>query len=275
MCKPKEPHHFGSDLPLPFKPYADLQKYLRLFDAAGNRQAGEASVHYLYSRTAPHEILAVSPGARVIIMLRDPVEMVCSLHAHLLWGGYEDLPDLEQALAAEEDRRQGHRIPRLCVAPLMLQYTFVGRYAEHVRRYLELFGRERVKCVLFEDLTDQPERTYRETLVFLGLEPAGSPAFKPHNAQLQWRSRRIASVVLPALYSARRMSILATKGFLGRSTRTLVHLLFYLPMRLNLTKGNLPYVSPELKQRLRGLFRDDVEELAGLLGRDLSSWQRP
>lgn len=273
MSNPKEPHHFGADLPLPAdRPYKDLDKYLRLFDAAGDRQAGEASVFSLYSRTAPGEILAVSPQARIIIMLRDPVDMVCSLHAHCLLGGYEDLPDLEQAHAAEEDRRHGLRMPRLCPFPLTLQYTFIGRYAEHVRRYLEIFGPERVKCVLFEDLRDQPEKTYHETLAFLGLEAAGAPDFKARNARLRWRSHRLAAFVLPVLDSVKRRNL---PGRFGRPARGLLGLLFYVTMRLSLTKTHAAPPSPELKARLRERFREDVEQLAGLIGRDLSSWLRP
>ena len=75
--KPKEPHHFCTDLDIRLRPYADRRKYLELFHRAGeNQQAGEASVMYLYSKAAPLGIRELSPSAKIIIMLRDPVEMV-------------------------------------------------------------------------------------------------------------------------------------------------------------------------------------------------------
>ena len=151
MCSPKEPHHFGSDLPRRFwTPYTDREAYLPPL-RRGRRSPGRRCLHaYLYSRAAPGEMLTVSPDARILIMLRDPVEMVrASVHDHAMFFGYEDLPDLEQALAAQEDRRQGRRVPRLCHYPLALQYTFTARYAAHVRRYLDAFGREQVKILLF------------------------------------------------------------------------------------------------------------------------------
>ncbi len=73
VCQPKEPHHFGADLDLRPRPFPDRDAYLRLFDGgSGARQLGEASVLYLYSRTAPCEIRALSPDARAIVPQEDP-----------------------------------------------------------------------------------------------------------------------------------------------------------------------------------------------------------
>jgi hypothetical protein len=118
ISKPKEPHHFGVDLELRPRPYAEREAYLKLFEGAGDVQhAGDGSVLYLYSRTAPAEILELNPAAKVIIMLRDLLEMVPSLHAHNLVLNYEDILDLAQALEAQADRRAGRRIPSTCVPP--------------------------------------------------------------------------------------------------------------------------------------------------------------
>src|SRR2546429_216975 len=84
MSKPKEPHHFGRDLEIRVRPYASRESYLRLFEGVDADHAGDASVLYLYSSTAPDEILALNPDARIIIMLRDPLEMIPSLHTRNL-----------------------------------------------------------------------------------------------------------------------------------------------------------------------------------------------
>jgi hypothetical protein len=275
MCRPKEPHQFGSDLGIRLNPYAERRKYLELFNGARDgQQAGEASPLYLYSKTAPQEIKAFSPSARIIILLRDPVEMVQSLHAINLLVLHEDLTDFEQALAAETDRRQGRRIPATCNVPLALQYTALARYSEHVERYLTVFGREHVRCILFQDFKQDPERVYRETLTFLGLEPAGSPDFKAHNERRRWRSQRLARFTRVPYHLGLRLS----KRRAGRAKPAvdkILHLLFYLPLRANLDKGHRPPpASPELRGSLRQQFRDDVERLAELIGRDLSAWFR-
>jgi hypothetical protein len=274
MSEPKEPHHFGSDIGIPWNPYADRQEYLHLFDRARDGQhAGEASALYLYSRTAAQEIKALSPSARIIIMLRDPVEMLWSLHAINLLLLNEDLTDFEQALAAEADRRLGRRIPTTAIAPLVLQYTALARYSEHVERYLEVFGKERVKCIFFEDLKQDPERVYRETVSFLGLEPGGLPDFKPYNQRRRWRSQRIARLLMVPYRLAFRLSFKLRAGRARAAAHKILHLLFSLPLRANVDTASPPSpVSPELRSALRQQLKDDVERLARLLGRDLSSW---
>src|SRR6185295_7304644 len=127
--------------------------YLELFAGAGDcLRVGEASVWYLLSRQAPFEIRAFSPDAKIIILLRDPVQMAYSLHSLYTRSGNEDLPLFEDALAAEAERREGRRIPPGAYFPEGLIYTDVVRHAAKVERYLETFGRENVHCVLLDGL---------------------------------------------------------------------------------------------------------------------------
>ena len=111
MSDPKEPHYFGSDLDFRYRRRPSDQQYRSYFAGAGDRRRiGEGSVWYLYSECAADEIGQAVPDARIIVMLRDPVEMIPSLHSQFVYNGHEDLA-LADALAAEEDRAQGRRIP--------------------------------------------------------------------------------------------------------------------------------------------------------------------
>jgi len=113
MPQRKEPHFFGSDLDAPY-PYfiRDKEQYFSLFaEAKDEKRVGEASVWYLYSKRAAFEIKEFCPTASIIIMLRNPVDMIYSLHSQRLFTGNEDIPDFEEALEAEEDRKRGLRIP--------------------------------------------------------------------------------------------------------------------------------------------------------------------
>jgi hypothetical protein len=273
VCQPKEPHHLGSDLDLRPRPVPDRETYLRLFDGGSRaRQIGEASVLYLYSRAAPAEIRALSPDARAIVLLRDPVETVCSNHAHNLVLGHEDMHDLQAALAAEDDRRAGRRVPPTCGAPLLLQYRDLARFAEPVCRYRQAFGPDRVRCILFDDLKSDPERVYRETVAFLGLDPGGRPEFKAYNPRYRWRSPRAGRLLVSGL---RRASLAAGKlptGALRKAAQATLLLLSAVPARVNLARARPPAATPELLSALRREFRDDVGRLGEVIGRDLSSW---
>ncbi len=272
----KEPHHFGADLDIRLRPYADRRRYLELFDGAGrDQQAGEASVFYLYSKTAPHEIQELNPSARIIILLRDPVEMVCSLHAHNYLLGYEDLADLEEALAAEADRRRGRRISSTCFVPVALQYSALGKYADHVRRYQEVFGPDRVRTIVFDDFKSEPERIYRETLDFLGLEPAGLPDFKTHNPRQRWRSHRVGRSMVTAYLLGHSLCAGLPTRVLRKSALATLGILFLASVKVNLMETPPQPIAPGLRDALRAMFREDVGRLAGLLDRDLSSWLRP
>src|SRR5438309_7571224 len=80
----KGPHYFGSDLAV--RPRVDTEaEYLALYRECGKRLAGDASVFYLHSMNAAPEIKAFAPGARIVAMLRNPVDMLHSLHSQLVF----------------------------------------------------------------------------------------------------------------------------------------------------------------------------------------------
>ena len=86
------------------------------------------------------------------------------------FDGNEPLPTFEQALAAETDRSGGRRLCRQTYFAQGLAYRRVVRYTEQVRRYFEVFGRERVHVIIYDDFAADVSAAYRQTLDFLGLE---------------------------------------------------------------------------------------------------------
>jgi hypothetical protein len=115
MPKNKEPHFFASDLQIDSTWRVQTKAgYLRLFESASEaKRIGEASTCYLFSRRAAATIKELSPDARIIIMLRNPVDFINSVHLQLINGANEDIIDLGEAWRAECDRRDsGRRAPR-------------------------------------------------------------------------------------------------------------------------------------------------------------------
>src|SRR5664280_2899277 len=178
----KEQHFFGSDL-APSWPQPTAERYFDSF--AGTEWAmrrGEASGWYLWSRRAAEEICAYSSSAQIIAMLRNPVDMLPSLHSQYLHDEIDDLKDFAEALAAEDDRRCGRRIPPLNGSyPWRLFYKDVIRFHEQLERYYTVFGRDQVHVILFDDLVGDPATTYRRALEFLGVDPAFVPTFRVMN----------------------------------------------------------------------------------------------
>jgi hypothetical protein len=252
----KEPLFFGSDLtPHPLAISGEAA-YQHLFAAAGGaRVIGEGSVFYLMSKRAAEEIHAYAPEARILIMLRDPVEMMQSLHALYLRTGNEELEDFARALEAEAARAHGHGLPARVYFPEGLQYRAMARFAEPVERFLRVFGDQRVHILLFEDLLRDPRQAMRGLLDFLQVDPDVPLEFDPVRA-----TQSIRSLVL-------RQMRAATPEVLEKLKRKTAKHLHHGPRG-----APLP---PELEARLREELRPDGERLQALLGRPLSGWYQP
>jgi hypothetical protein len=107
---PKEPKYFHSDFHPEHRYALDEGGYLGCFDPGEMSRCsavGEGTVWYLYSEVAVSRILEFNPEARLIAMLRNPVDLAYSLHSQLLYGGHENLESFEEAWRAQEDRAQG------------------------------------------------------------------------------------------------------------------------------------------------------------------------
>jgi hypothetical protein len=258
----KEPVYFGSDL-AKRPPYLDEASYLALFDPADDAKAiGEATVWYLYSQTAPAEIKALAPDARIIIMLRNPIDMIHSLHRHWLWSANEDLADFGDALAAEPEREAGRRVPDNMEQPIGLRYRWLGKYTPHVQRYLESFGPERVLVLIHDDLAVDGRAIGRRTLDFLGVDTDYDAPFEVVNQNKRARSPR-----LQRLSRSKRFVRLASK-----LPPRLFHLLWRGLQRANIRPESRSPVGPELRRQLAAEFAPDVAALGRLLRRDLSQW---
>jgi hypothetical protein len=270
----KEMHFFGKDLKLAPKVYRrDMAAYLAEFEGwSGQARAGEASVWYLFSTEAAREIKAFTPDASIIIMLREPAEMLHSLYYQFYYDGNEDLPSFEEALEAEADRRAGRRIGRQAYLVQALAYREVARYSEQVRRYFEVFGRERVHVILYDDFVADVRETCRRAFRFLGVDPAKLPArFDIINSA--------KTVRIPALRAIMRNSALRATAL---AIRPRLPWLFAGLQRVEsrLQKFNTRFhkraaLAPEMAARLRSEFAPEVERLGQLLGRDLSHWSSP
>jgi GrpB-like predicted nucleotidyltransferase (UPF0157 family) len=250
----KEPHFFGSDLTVMPGTIREENLYLQLFAGAGERpRLGEASVWYLSSEKAPHEIKAFSPDPKIIVMLREPAQMAYSLYSLYSRTGNEDQPTFEEALAAEADRRERRNLPAGCYFPEGLIYTDAARNAAKVERYFEVFGRSNVFYVLFDDFVRDTAAVYRRALEFLGVDPKFEAELDPAKASMKVRMMAIRQLRDATPEIKQRMQFREMKQHDG-------------PPR--------PPMSPETAARLREVFADDVARLGKVIGRDLSAWTR-
>lgn len=273
MSTPKEPHYFGTDFDYYYAPGERSEEhYLRLFAGAGDRHlaVGEASVWYLYSATAAAEIAAFQPDARVIVMLRNPVELVPSLHSQLVYTVDEDVRDPAAAWALQDARRRGERLPPGVRVPAFLQYGAAASLGAQLRRVYESFPRDRVQVIVFDDLRADPGAVYRRTLAFLGVPDDGRTEFPRVNPNTVHRAPGVARLTqrppkaaLAAARAVKRVTGIKELGILQRVRRR------------NRVEAERAPLDPAFAAELAEYFRDDVALLSDLVGRDLSHWTAP
>jgi hypothetical protein len=270
----KEQHFFGSDLAQSW-PQPTAERYFASF--AGSEWAkrrGEASGWYLWSRRAAKEICAYNSSAQIIAMLRNPVDMLPSLHSQYLHDEIEDLKDFGEALAAEDDRRCGRRIPPLNGSyPWRLFYQDVIRFHEQLERYYAVFGRDQVHVILFDDLVGDPATTYRRVLEFLGIDATFVPTFRVMNPNKRTRSRLVKRMVGKVMDPSSRIRRTGVRLIPVHTVRSAM-LRDFVPAatRLNTSLAPRSVVDPDLRESLAAELAPDIERLGEILGRDLSHW---
>lgn len=270
MSEEKELNYFGSDLRHNY-PRPTNEKYFNYFRKAKNeKRIGEASVEYLCSKRAAYEIKEFSPSANIIIMLRNPVEMIFSLHSQLLYNCNEDITDFEAALNAESERRCGKRLPKYRTAPLeYLYYGDIAKYSEQVKRYFDVFDRKNVHIIIFDDFKYNTAEVYKDTLHFLNVDDGYSIDFKIVNPYKRSRSKIInnflSNIVNHPPLVKRLCKILIPHNS-GRK-RLLREL-----RKWNTKYDTKPFMKAELRKRLQIEFTPDIEHLSKLLDRNLTHW---
>ena len=137
---------------------------------------GEASPSYVFHPLGPERVKALVPEARLIVLVRDPVDRALSHYNHELALGRESL-SFEDALAAEEERLDGE-VERLRSDPRYFSrawwshtYKSRGLYADQLERWFAVFPGEQVLIVPSEELLAEPERVHAQVLEFLGAPP--------------------------------------------------------------------------------------------------------
>jgi hypothetical protein len=268
----REPAFFASELPredhrtaLP----ATLEEYRALFAAARPEQlVGERSAMYLWSAGAARRIAEVQPAARIVAILREPATFLRSLHLQNLQSHYETVTGLGPALALEDARRAGRRIPRRCRRPQTLLYSEYVRYVELLRRYREVFAEEQLLVLIYDDYRAANEATVRRVLRFVGADDRVPIAPTEVNATVRIRSQPLDELV---------HSVSVGRGPVSRAAKSALKALT--PHRLRrpaleavqrrLVLAPPPPVDERLMLELRRRFAPEVVALSEYLDRDL------
>jgi len=135
------------------------------------------------------------PDARIIAILREPASFLRSLHLQMVAEprGVPEGP--ARAIALEDVRRQGRKIPRNAHWPQALMYTDRVRYVEQLRRFHDAFGSEQVLVLIYDDFKADNEGTFRAVLRFLEVDDTVAAQAMHANPSIAIRSPRLHGLV--------------------------------------------------------------------------------
>lgn len=265
---PKERYFFGSDFTfLNGKP--SLTHYQSFFkNAQQNQLVGEASVWYLFSKKAAEEIKVYNPNSKIIIMLRQPTDMIYSLHQHQLFNGNENITDFSVALKIQIEREKGNQIPKQLGCPIEgLQYKQVGKYYEQVKRYFNVFGKENVHIIWFDDFKNSVKTEYEKGCAFLGILP-----LKNIDLTVKNKSQKALSKGLTKFLKYRSATAISLAKTLLPSRKLRYKLLDFF-WKINSVEKQKKALPKNLMQQLDHFFLEDIVSLEKLIGKDLSNWK--
>lgn len=240
----------------------DEDLYARLFAAvAGEKAVGESSVFYLCYPGTAERIAQTVPDAKFIILLREPVDRAYSAYMHLVRDGREHLR-FEEGLNWEEERKQKGFEP-------MWWYKELGLYYRQVKSYLDVFGTQRVKVVLYDEFCLNTVQVVRDVFAFLGVkEDTIIDTSVRYNVAGVPKSRRLYTLL---------DNFIRKPNALEKSIKSLVpsHLrTVWANKVMDIFLQSVP-MDPQIHAQLKAYFAEDVGRLEDLLQRDLLCWHYP
>lgn len=230
------------------------EEYLALYDEAkGHQKVGEASPAYLYVPNTPKNIHKRAPDAKLIVILRNPVERAYSSYLHLRRDNAEVLT-FEEALDAEAIRIQEN-------SGLLWRYTDLGFYARQLKRYYDIFPDRQIHVVIYDDLIANVQLCMHNIFKFIGVDQN----FIPNTDQRKNVSGVPRYRILHAFLNHNPIASLIGRIF-PKSTRS------RLKQKIQSALLSKPGMSLRSKKVLADSFREDIASLSKIIGRDLSSW---
>ncbi len=228
--------------------------YHKLFDDVNDEIAvGEMSLSYLLYDGVAEKIKSYNGDAKILMMLRNPVERAFSQYIMNLKQG--------KILAdnfLEEIKKDAKAAPAGWGANH--QYLYIGKYYKQVKNYLEVFPRDQVKILLYDDYIAAPEEILREMFTFLGVSiDVEIDSSQKYNEGGISRFSRLNYFLnqMGLIQKAKQILPYAWRGFFKD--------IFY-------TQKNMPKLEKQDRDWLIAYYRDDILALQDLIHKDLSAW---
>ncbi|MFM7016099.1 MAG: sulfotransferase domain-containing protein [Bacteroidota bacterium] len=231
----------------------EFSTYLKLFKNVTNQKAiGEISNGYLFSNVSANEIKSKYPGAKIIIILRNPVERAYSHYLANLRDGRTTLSFREEIEHDLKKEKKGW-----CISH---NYIQMGMYYEQVKRFVDAFPKEQILIFLNDDLKSNAATVGNKLFQFIGVDTSAPINFT--NKQNEAKMPKSAGLIKFITQTGLKRKIFRA---LPQSIQEKIKPFFF-------KEGSIPKMSAEDKSWLISVFKEDIEKTQALINRDLSNW---
>ena len=228
-----------------------LDKYESLFVQKESVVYGEASVSYLFYENVAEDIKKYNPNAKIIIMLRNPIERAFS---HYLMDYRLGLisDSFENVLAKISKHKNAHLFYQ--------QYIEVSKYAKQIQRYLDFFKKENILFIDYEDFKKNVSKTVDQVYNFLNISTEFVADINTkHNTFIMPKNK-----IIRLIYSFVFLRKILTFLFPVYLVKNISVLLF--------KSDKKPELLKETRIQLRKIFNEDIKNLEEVLSKDYSKW---
>lgn len=260
-----ELHFFGKDLHEKNK--ISEADYLTHFQKSSHKKIiGDKSVWYLYSKTAAKEIRSYSPNAKILIMLRNPVTFLQSLHSQNIYDCNEDVIDFQTAISLDEERKKGLQLPNAVDYYILPSYLDAALFSEQIQRYLTNFGKENVHILILEEFKKDAKKGTESVLEFLGLIKDESIMYPIINENKKLRSISLHRFIkMPKKWQKKTIRILIP-------FKPIRHYIMSTILKKNKKVEPRKAISSELSSRLKMFYEEEIKKIETVIGREIPDW---
>ncbi|MFC2096494.1 sulfotransferase [Bacteroidota bacterium] len=221
--------------------------YERLFDAEQDfKLKGESSTSYLYSKSASQNIYSYDPKAKIIVVLRNPMERAFSHYQMAVRYGYTKLNFREAIEKDIQQKNKGWGISEL--------FIDLGMYYEQLERYFNVFPLNQIKVLLSDDLKNNTQEGLNECFKFLGVENLKIEDQEIYNYSTSPRNIWVNYIITRIGIKKSLKNLIP--NFMIKS--------FFKPTKDRLNRNEFDF--------LLDIFKEDIKRTASLINRDLNSW---
>jgi len=248
MSPIKETYFFSPNVNMKLilsKPVKNQKDYQKLFHNVKTEKAiGEATPSYLWDPDSAKLIHEKIPNARIIIILRNPIDRAFSHYLWLVSLGKENLSfseAIKKSLSAKPDF-SGRIIDG-------------GMYSNQIQRYLDEFGQKQIKIIIFEEFLKNPKLFLEDTLKFLDIDSNPPEIFEAFNSYVEPRGKLAKSII--------------QNKFLQKLGTSLPQTIASQATKILDKKAVKPKISESNMKMLKNIYSEDVKNLKSILNKDL------